>query len=94
MLFWIYKSTLEFSAFTVFALWNGIRLFFSLNGLQHLNAGLIEQGLTQGERFQILYRRARRSVDILEANKTFQQLKGRFGKEEQKKIAQVMKKEK
>lgn len=65
-----------------------------MNGLQHLNAGLIEQGLTQGERFQILYRRARRSVDILETNKTFQQLKGRFGKDEQKKITQVIKEDK
>jgi hypothetical protein len=45
-----------------------------LNGLQHLNAGLIEQGLTQGERFQILYRRARRSLEILEGSKAFKRL--------------------
>lgn len=46
-----------------------------LNGLQHLNAGLIEQGLTQGERFQVLYRRAKRSQEVLEGNKTFSKLK-------------------
>jgi hypothetical protein len=45
-----------------------------LNGLQHLNAGLIEQGLTQGERFQLLSRRAKKSLDVLESNQTFQKL--------------------
>lgn len=45
-----------------------------LNGLQHLNAGLIEQGLTQGERFQILFRRAKKGLSVLESNRTFQKL--------------------
>ena len=45
-----------------------------INGLQHLNAGLIEQGLTQTERFQLLRSRAKKSLEVLESNQTFQKI--------------------
>jgi len=46
-----------------------------LNNMQSLNAGMIEMGLEQDERFQILYRRAKRELTILESNQNIDNVK-------------------
>lgn len=46
-----------------------------LNNMQSLNAGMIEMGLQQDERYQIIYRRSLKEVAVLKANKAFQNLK-------------------
>lgn len=46
-----------------------------LDSMQSVNAAFIEAGLTQGERFQILWRRAKRELEIYESSKSFQKIK-------------------
>jgi len=49
----------------------------TLDSLQSINATLIEMGFSQGERFQILWRRARRELHIYENSKAFQRIKAK-----------------
>jgi hypothetical protein len=46
-----------------------------VDSLQSINATLIEMGFSQGERFQIIWRRARRELHIYENSKAFQRIK-------------------
>ncbi len=57
--------------------WASTEQLAVLNNMQSLNAGMIEMGLSQQERFQIIFQRSLKELNILKTNKAFDRLKNK-----------------